>query len=276
MRRDIPVFMRLGATILILGLLIWTLYPLFWMNAGALKSSTELVTNVFGPPMAPTLKNLIDVWVKGDFVRFFRNSLIVSSASVILLTLISAMAAYALARKALPFSELLFSFFMIGLMVPADVLLIPVFRIMAQLNLRNSLLGLILVYLSWSPFAILVLRAYFLTLPLELADAAHIDGCSEYGVFWRIFLPLAAPALVTVAIFFFLWSWNSFIWPLVLIQDREWYTIQMGVYQYRDQYETDFSKQIAALSIAIWPPLLFYIAFRKQIQKGLTAGALKM
>lgn len=272
--RDMPLTLRLARLALLASLLVVMAYPVFWITSAALKTRTELLGNPFGLS-SPTFDNLIGLWVTGDFPRFFLNSLIVSVVSVTGLTLFSAMAAFALSRQRLPYANMLFGFMMLGLLIPHEVLLIPVFRIAAEMGIRNSLLGPILVYLSWTPFGIFVLRAYFLTLPREMEEAACVDGCNLYGLFWRICMPLAAPALVTVAIFYFLWTWNNFLWPLILIQDPQWYTLQLGVLQYKSQFQVDYPKQLAALAISFWPPLLFYLVFRRRIQRGLTAGAIK-
>jgi putative chitobiose transport system permease protein len=187
----------------------------------------------------------------------------------------SAAAAYVFARRRLRATGLLFNIIIAGMMIPGQVIMIPMFQIMVSLGLRNTLLSVILVHLTWTPFGIFLLRTYYLNVPVEIGDAAKIDGCSEFGLFWRIYLPLAAPALVTVAIFNFIGAWNDYIWPLVLIQDPAWYTIQQGVQRFQTQWTVDYSMRNAGLVFSFLPPLIFYLIFRNGIQQGLTRGAVK-
>ena len=251
-------------------------YPIFWSIMSSVKTNAELVANPFSIPREPQIDNIIELWVEGDFIRYFRNTLIISLVTVIGVVTMATMAGYVFSQRQSGLYKLLFLLFIFGLMVPREVVIVPVFRIMASLGLRNTLTGVILVYMAGTSFGIVLMRTYFLTVPTELREAALIDGCSEFGVFYRIYVPLAAPAMVTVSIFAFFFSWNDLLWPLILIQQPEWFTLVQGVLRYQDEFTIDWSKRSAGLVFSILPPLVFYLIFNRGIQSGLTAGAIKM
>lgn len=273
---DTPRWLSVLRALALCGIVILMGYPVLWALFSAVKSNEQLVANAFLPPWPIEPQSLIRVWQSGEFVRYFLNTLVITLVSVAGLVPMSAAAGYVFARRKLRHIDLLFSLILIGMMIPGQVIMIPVFRMMAELGLRNTLWSVILVHLTWTPFGIFLLRTYYLTVPTDLSDAAVIDGCSEFGVFFRIYLQLALPALVTVAIFNFIWSWNDYIWPLVLIQDPQWFTVQQGVVRFSDQWKVDWSMQNAGLVFSFVMPLVFYLIFRKGIQQGLTRGAVKV
>jgi ABC-type glycerol-3-phosphate transport system permease component len=160
-------------------------------------------------------------------------------------------------------------------MVPPQAIVIPAFQIVSRLGLINNYLGLIFTYLSWCPVAIFILTTFFRSMPAEIEDAAKIDGAGPLDIFWRIALPLAQPALATVAIFYFVWVWNDFMYPLLYLQRDTMSTIPMGLMLFNGRYQVDWGMQTAALSIATFVPLIFYMIFQDKFVKGLTAGAIK-
>ena len=207
--RDIPLGLRIGAITLFVIILVIMGYPILFMVFAGMKDNVMLATNPLGPPIPPNFDNIRTVWIEEDFLIYFKNALIVSLISVFGTVVMCASAAYVFARGKLGASNWLFGVILLGMMVPGQVALIPVFWLMGRIGLLNTLWSVIFVHLSWTPFGIFVLRTYFFTIPAELADAGRIDGCNEFGLFWRVYLPLAGPALVTVAIFAFIWSFNS-------------------------------------------------------------------
>jgi ABC-type glycerol-3-phosphate transport system permease component len=273
---DEPWWMRAGIAGLCLVLCLTMIYPLVWNVMAALKSNADLVANPFGLPLRPQWENIASLWLRGAFLGYLRNSLLISTLSVAGIAVMAAMAGFAFARSRQRLLKLAFGLVLLGLMFPGEVIIVPVFQMISGLGLRNTLLGPILIYLTWTPFGIILLQTYFLSLPTELGDAARIDGCSEYGLFWRIYLPLARPALATIIIFNFIWTWNDFLWPLILLQKPSLYTIQLGVLLFQDQWSVDWALRNAGLVFAILPPLLFYLIFNRGIQRGLLAGAVKM
>jgi ABC-type glycerol-3-phosphate transport system permease component len=272
---DTPWPLRLGAGTLVAVLLPVMVYPLLWIVFGSLKTTSQLVENPFGPPTSPSFASIAKLWTDSGFTRFFANSMIIAAASVIGVLVMSSLAAFALERSNLRYTKWVAGLFVVGFFIPQEILLIPIFQIMDMIGIRNTLLAVIFVQWSWTPFAILLLRAYFRTIPTSILEAATIDGCSELQILRRIVLPLAKPALVTVGILYFMMSWNDFIWPLVLIQNTTGYTVQLGVFRFQGQFVIDYGSQLAGLVVAVLPPLLFYLIFQKSIKRGLIAGAVK-
>ncbi len=274
--KDASPVLRISRIAIFLCLLVIMAYPIFWSVMSSVKTNAELVANPFSIPRKPQIDNIIELWVEGDFIRYFRNTLIISLVTVVGVVTMATMAGYVFSQRQSGLYKFLFLLFLFGLMVPREVVIVPVFRIIASLGLRNTLAGVILVYLAGTSFGIVLMRTYFLTVPSELREAALIDGCSEFGVFLRVYVPLAAPAMVTVSIFAFFFSWNDLLWPLILIQKPEWFTLVQGVLRYQDEFTVDWSKRSAGLVFSILPPLIFYLIFNRGIQSGLTAGAIKM
>lgn len=238
-------------------------------------------------------RNYRKAWVESHFSRFFFNSVWVTGWSLFGTLAIAAMAAYVLARFNFPGNRALFLFFISGMMIPAQLLLIPVFfefswlselgtHLLQPFGLRfqlyDSQFGLILLYIALSlPFTILVLSGFFKSLPGELREAAIMDGCGEYRTFWHVMLPLAKPGLITAAIFNFLGIWNEYIFALVFVNTPENKTLPLGLasVSMQAQYRTDFGLLFAALVIVVLPTLMVYVVLQRQLTEGITAGALK-
>jgi raffinose/stachyose/melibiose transport system permease protein len=250
-------------------------YPLFWMFMTSLKEQWEIFDNPFALPSSLNFANYVKAWTAGDFNLFFLNSVIITVPSVIAVVLVSALAGYAFARFKFKGSRVLYIFFLIGIMVPPQAVIIPAFLIVSRLGLMNNYLALIFTYLSWCPIGIFILTTFFRSLPLEIEDAAKVDGASPLDIFWRIAMPLAKPALATVAIFYFVFVWNDFLYPLLYLQKDTMSTIPMGLMLFNGRYRVDWGMQNAALSIAVLVPLVFYMIFQDKFVKGLTAGAVK-
>ena len=206
---------------------------------------------------------------------YFGNSVIVTAASVVLVVLISAPAAYALSRVPFPGNTFVTYYFIAGMGLPLQLIMIPLFVLLAKLHLADSLQGLILVYVGVSiPFTILLLTGFFRTLPTEIEDAAAIDGCSEMGIFWRVMLPLAGPGIFTAAIFNFVGMWNEFLLAMIIINSDELRTMPLGLLniRYTMQYTADWAGLFAAVVIVIIPSFLVYLALSERVMSGLTLG----
>mgnify|MGYP006278768249 CR=1 FL=1 len=244
-------------------------------------------------PWAALKANYAKAWVKSNFSGYFSNSLIVTTCSLLGVLAAGAMAAYVLARFLFPGARALLLYFISGLMIPAQLVLVPLFfqftwlseagsRLLRplglELQLHDSLSGLILIYVSLSlPFTILVLTGFFKTLPGALREAGIMDGCGEYRVFWHIMLPLARPGIITAAIFNFLGIWNEYLFALVFVNSPEKKTLPLGLaaVSMQAQYKTDFGLMFAGLVIVIAPTLLLYLVLQRQLTRGITVGALK-
>ena len=261
-----PLFLLLAAIIL---------YPLVWMIYSSFKSNTDIFANVFALPNQLYLGNYITVFTEGAMGLYFRNSLLIAVVSVAGLLVLSSLAAYAFATFRFRGSTPLFMILLLGLMVPPQALIISGFKLMSILKLLDTNWALIFTYLGWSSFGIMVLRNFFQSVPRDVKDAARVDGAGHWQMFTQIMLPLARPSISTIAIFYFMWVWNEFIYPLVYMQTPEKYTVPLGVLFFNGRYTIEWGLQMAALAVATIVPLVVYYAFQKQFIRGILAGALK-
>lgn len=263
--------------------LILAAYPMVWVAYTSLKEDREIFNDPFSWPGASELhwENYSKTWVEARFSRYFLNSVAVTSASVAGVLLFGTMAAYALARFSFRGSQALFLLYMAGLMVPAQLSVIPLFFQMRDWGLLNTRTGLILVYIANGlPFAVFILTAFFRNLPGALHDAARIDGCSEWQTFRNVMLPLARPALITVAIFQFIGIWKEYFFAFILLSGHggeEVQTLPLGLANLAitAQYQTDWGMAFSGLIMVIIPLLIFYLWLQKHLVRGIAAGALK-
>jgi len=250
-------------------------YPVIWMLISSVKPSWEVTTQPFNLPSTWTFKNYLEAWNVADIGRAFLNSFLVVSVSLIGILAISSMGGYAFAKLEFPGKNFLFYFWLLGMMIPPHVSIIPNFVIMDKLGLINNYLSLIFIYFSSTSFGVFVMRSFFYTVPTEILEAARIDGCSEFSVFWKIAIPMARGGLTVIAIFYFVFLWNDFIYPLTFLRNETLNTIPLALMAFRDYWSADWGPMMAALSMASLPPIIFYFFFQKQFIRGLTAGALK-
>lgn len=270
--RSIPVQVILGIYAVIV------VYPMVWLLSNCLKNSAEIFTNPWLPTMTPHWDNFPRAWTEISIGRCFVNSVFVTAVTMFFILLIGSMAAYALARFVFKGREVLHTAFVSGMMFPVFLGIVPLFLLLAKMNMLDNYFGLITVYVAYSlSFTIFVLTGFFKTLPHELAEAGMIDGCSQFTVFWRIMLPLAKPGLIAAGIFNFFGIWNEYPLALVIINSTELRTLPLGIANLvmQQQYETDWGALFASLVIVMIPTLLVYLFFQRQITEGLTAGALK-
>ena len=252
------------------------LYPVILMALAAFKTTPEIFRNPFGLPSSWALDSFREVWERANFGLYLRNSLLVTGLSVALLLACAAPAAYALARYRFPLKALIFLFFLAGIMIPIRLGILPLYLLMRDLHLLNNPLSLVLTYAaSGMPMSVFLLATFFRTLPVQLEDAARIDGCSELQIFSRIMLPLVRPGLATVVIVNIVPWWNDFFFPLLFIQDARWKTIPLGMQIFFGQHLTDWSLVFSGMLLASLPLLIVYLLMSRQFISGLTAGAVK-
>lgn len=262
-------------------LILWsgfTVFAIGWIAMSSLKSTRQLFQEPLALPSEPRFENYDIAWNAVDMSRYFLNSLIVVSISVILILLISAPAAYVLSRIKFRGSNTLTTIFTAGMGIPYPLLFIPLFALMLDLRLTNTLPGLIVVYVSLSlPFTIYILTGFFITLPSELEDAAVIDGCSDYQVYWKIMLPLASPGMLTAAIFNFIGLWNEYQLALVFANTEKTRTLSLGLYALRNalQYTGDWASLFAGIVIIMVPTVLIYVVLSEKMISGITMGSSK-
>lgn len=242
------------------------LFPLLWLVSTSFKSAEEQIFQ-FPPrfiPEFPTFENYIQVWQTNPFGQYLFNSCIVAVLSVVLNLLFCSLAAYPLARLEFKGKNVIFALIVSTLMIPFQIVMIPLYILTVQLGLRNSYFGVILPSLA-SAFGIFLLRQAFQGVPKELEEAARMDGCSELGLWWSVMLPAIRPALSTLAIFVFIGSWSDFLWPLIVLDRPELYTLPLGVANLAGTFSLDWRLIAAGSIISIAPVILFFAFVQRYI-----------
>ncbi len=208
--------------------------------------------------------------------RELLNSIVVATVTTLVVVGLAAMAAFAFARLTFPGREKLYTLFVLGQLFPVAIAILPLFVLIRQLGLFDNPLGVALPQAAFGlPLTIVILRPFFRAIPIELEDAARIDGCSAFGFFWRVVLPLSRPALATVAVLAIVGSWNAFLLPLVVFSSADQWTLPLGVMNFSTQYTSDTARVLAFTTLSMIPALIFYVIAERQIVGGLTAGAVK-
>lgn len=249
-------------------------FPLVWMILTSVKNQREVFSSFL--PARLDFSNLVRVWNAIDLPRHLVNSLYVTTLTVVIVILVATLAGYAFARFRFRGRDLLFYMFIGAMMIPGQAILIPMFQFLKSIGLLNTLTGLSLSYLGGSvAFAIFLMRSFFLSLPQELGDAGRIDGCTEFGVFRYVYLPLAKPGIATVVIIQSMGTWNEFMFSNTFISSPGSKTVQAALFQAVGRYSTDYTALSSGLMLALVPIVTVYLILQKQFVQGLTAGALK-
>jgi ABC-type glycerol-3-phosphate transport system permease component len=263
-----------GYGVLIL-LTLSSIFPLIWMVITSLRERYD----VFGGPLIPKHVNL-DAYrfILTDFhiITFFRNSLVITSTTVLAVVSLATLAGYAFAHLDFWGKEIIFLVLLGTLMVPPTVLILPLFLQLRDLGLVNTQRGLALAYISSGiAFSVFLMRSFFKTLPTELIDAGRVDGASELGIFLRIMLPLARPGIATVLIFQFMGTWNEFLYAATIVQTPKMRNLQPAIFSMVGRYSTNWPALTAALTLSILPIIIVYVFMQRQFVAGLTAGAVR-
>uniref|UniRef100_A0AAU2V212 Carbohydrate ABC transporter permease n=1 Tax=Streptomyces sp. NBC_00003 TaxID=2903608 RepID=A0AAU2V212_9ACTN len=263
-------------------LLVWALMvgvPLLWALWSSFKTSGDILTHPWSLPTDFQFDNWSRAWSKANIGQYFLNTAFVVGLSTFGTMLLGSMAAYVLARFEFPGNRFIYFLFVGGMAFPVVMVLVPLFFVTKNLGILNTLPGLVLIYIAYSlPFTVFFMTAFFRTLPTTVAEAALIDGASHTRTFFQIMLPMAKPGIISIGIFNVLGQWNQYLLPLVLNQgDTKNWVLTQGLADLAVQqgYQGDWGALFAGLSIAMLPVLAVYIVFQKQVQAGLTAGALK-
>ena len=269
-----------GKSIWMYGLLaaiaLLMLFPLLWLLSTSLKSPTEDIFQ-FPPqllPSQPTFNNFVRVWQTNPFGRYLFNSTLIAVLTVGLNLLFCALAAYPLARLEFRGREIIFTAIVTTIMIPFQIVMIPLYILTVQLGMKNSYLGIIFPAIA-SAFGIFLLRQAFQGVPKELEEAARIDGCSELGIWWNVMIPAIRPALVTLAIFVFIGSWSDFLWPLIVIDKPEFYTLPLGVAMLAGTFSLDRRLIAAGSIISIAPILVLFLFLQRYIVPTETGSGVK-
>ncbi len=269
--RSLKIFCHV---VLILGASLQIL-PFLWTVSTSLKPVYKVFT--IPPEFWPNpilWQNYIEMFTSIPYARIYFNSVFVASAHTVGTILTSSLAAYAFARLRFPGRDKIFLAYLATLMVPAQVKMIPTFTLLRFLHILDTYYALILPGI-FTAFGTFLLRQFFMTLPKDLEDAALIDGSSRLGIYWRIILPLSRPALAALAIFSFLFSWNDFIWPLIVVSRKELMTIQLGIALFVEEFNVAWHLMMAAIVVATLPMLIVFLLAQKQFIEGITLSGLK-
>ncbi|GIP19212.1 putative ABC transporter permease protein YurM [Paenibacillus montaniterrae] len=262
------------AVLIILAILF--LLPLVFIFFTAVKSNADLASKpIYAFPAKIHWENFVKAWDQGKMSMYMKNTLFICLVKVPLGILIEALAAFALTRLKFRWSIPMFSFFLIGMMIPMQATLVPLNMLLNAIHLKGTYPGIFLIYLGFGiPFGIMILRGFFRTIPKELDEAALIDGCSDMGKFLRIILPLSMPAIATLIIFDFMATWNEFLLAQIFISDQSMRTITLGLLAFRGDWSTDYTLMSAAVLISVLPVMIVYLLFQKYFVNGL-AGSVK-
>ena len=241
----------------------------------SMKTRPDLLKSFISIPSSITFDAYKTVLFENDFVKYFVNSLILTVGGTAGCILLSAMMAYGIARYEFKGKNLLSSYLLLGMMVPVQVTILPVFLMLKRMGLLNKLTGVLLLYISGISMSCVVCQKFFKTLPRELEESARMDGCHDVKLFFKIIFPIAKPVIVTMALIKAISCWNDFYMPMILLGNKNTTTLTLGIYRYVGQFTRYMSETMAAVVITLIPILVLYFAFSTQIMEGMTSGAVK-
>lgn len=269
----------------LLGILKWfliiffaayTLFPLLWLLVSSFKTNFELLSDPFSVPAKWQIQNYVNALTQAGLGRMLLNSVIIGVVATLLNTVAASMAAYCISRFRFRGREKLFTLFTAGILVPLNALMVPYFVIITKIGLYDTYAGMVLLYCAIGiPMSTFIIRGLMDSIPVDIEEAAYIDGCGFFGRFWHIIFPLSRTGIVTAATFEFLTCWNEFVFANLIISSEKLRTIQVGIRYFTNQFSTDYVSMYAAIVISIVPSILGYILFQEQIISGMTSGAVK-
>jgi raffinose/stachyose/melibiose transport system permease protein len=281
--RDLPV--RLGARgiaevagiyLALIAVLVETLYPLLWVLFGSLKAKDDIINNVWGPPERVVLQNFADAWRIAEMGSRIVNSILITGLALLILVVVATPCAYAAARLRFRGRGVLMAAIVAAMLVPPQVMAIPLFMVARDLALINSRFGIAVIYAATAlPLSVFILRGFFLTLPADLEDAGRVDGASRWTILTHIMLPLVRPGVALILIFGFIEIWNDFFLAFLLLRDKAVQTIPLGLVNFFQQYDSLWNLYFAALTITTLPVIAVFVLMQRQFIAGLTAGAVK-
>lgn len=253
-----------------------SILPIYWMWQAAVQPFSIEVNNPFAFPTGFTFEYLKSAWINGKMSIYMKNSIIVAVPRVLFVLLFSSMAGYAFGKLDWKGRNLVFRFILIGMMIPINAMLIPIYYSIQSMGLINSYWAMILPYFGLSmPFACFMLRAFYKDLPEEIMESAKIDGASKLKTWVHIMLPLTKPALTSLLIFEFMWSWNDYLLPMLTVYDDAYRTLPVGLMYFKGEYTTNTSLIAAGVTICTLPIIIVYSCFQRSFVEGITSGAVK-
>ena len=250
-------------------------YPLIWMIYNSLKTYKEIYKNIWALPAQPIWENYVLAWQRG-ISNYFLNSVLVTASTIVGSIFIAALASYSLARFRFKGNQLIFILCMGGMMLSPQVTLIPLYKIIQALHIHNTYLALIIPYTAYRiPLIVMLIRSHFLSIPKEIEESSILDGCSSFTVFYKIFLPMSKPILLTCAILVAYYAWNEFLYAIIFIDSDKLRTIPAGLMNLRDALQTDWGVLLAGMTISATPLVTMFLLMQKQFIRGMTAGSVK-
>ncbi len=262
-------------TVLLFIYFILVAYPLFWMICNSLKDYMEIYRHIWALPEDPQWGNYALAWERG-ISKYFLNSVLVTGSTIFGAIFVSALASYSLSRFRFRGNQLIFFLCMGGMMLSAQVTLIPLYKIIQALHIHNTYLALIIPYTAYRiPLIVMLIRSHFLSIPKEIEESAALDGCSSFEIFYKIFLPMSKPILLTCTILIAYYAWNEFLYAIIFIDSDKFRTIPAGLMNLRDALQTDWGVLLAGMTISATPLVLLFLLMQKQFIRGMTAGAVK-
>ena len=263
-------------SLLMNGIGVLFFVPIYAMIIISLKTTRELIYSPLAFPKSVYIQNFKDAWKLLNLGTVYKNSLVVATVSVVIRILLAAMASFTLAKRVNRFNRFLYVLFLSGLMIPIYTVLVPLLRLIKNLGLMNSHLGLIVVYIAMGmPFAVFMLTGFVKAIPNELLEAAVLDGCSVYRTFWTIVFPLLKSAITTLFILDFLSVWNDFLLPMLTLSDNSLKTVTVAMYNFYGEFGSRWEMTFAGYTLAIIPIVIVYLLLQKNIVEGIMIGAVK-
>ena len=267
--------MKIVCITVVFMMFILMLFPVFWIASSSFKGTSELFS--YPPTMLPknfTVENYTKAFKAGNFGVYFMNTVFVTVTSTIITVIINTMAGYSFAKYKFKGRDIIFVAFLCTTMIPTTLIMNPTFTVINKMGLYDSLWGIIIPPAA-TPTGIFLMRQYFLSMPDSLIESARIDGASEWAIFFRIILPLAKPVIAILTIFSFMWRWNDFIWPLLVISTPKKYTLQLAISNFAGENNVDWSSLLAISVVSMIPVLIIFLIFQKHIINGMMTSGMK-
>ena len=274
MKKQTSVASVVSVIILILLTVVFV-FPFYWVITGSFKE--QMVTVKIPPewfPLTPTFNNYSTLFVRNPAMKWFFNTVIISSVAMALVCIVSTMAGYVLAKKRFYGGTILFAMFVAAMALPKQVVLVPLVQQASQLGLHDSLWAVILPTVGW-PFGIFLMKQFSQTIPKELLEAAKIDGCNEFQIFKNIVITMVKPGIGALAIFTFINTWNDYFLQLIMLSSRDNLTLQLGIATLQAELSTNYGVQMAGATFSAIPIILVFVLFQKSFTQGITMGAVK-
>ncbi|MDD2503970.1 MAG: carbohydrate ABC transporter permease [Clostridia bacterium] len=262
--------------IILVGIILFTIYPLIWMVSGSLKGTQEFYTNIWNLPETWKWVNYSDAWKRAGLAKKYINSIVITAATLLIVIPVVGCAAYAIARTNFRFKKAVYTYLLLGLCIPSGVLAIPIFSAALNFGLVDKLSGMILFGAAQCmAFGTFLLRSFFISLPKSLEEAAMIDGCTRFQSFLKVILPLAKPGVMALVVLDGITVWNEYLLANVLLRSDRNMTLPLGMKVFVDKYVTDYPQLFAGLVMVTIPMLIVYIFAQRSFIEGMTAGSVK-